>query len=282
MDVRKLMEEAADESYNSDKFEIEPLNTSTGKLSSLRNVGGTNLNPLSSIRPSTPLGKIKPQSILDENPSDTLKVPPKTPPPPINDEDRDTAYQRKSAKYSVHAESKKDVTPSDDSENMDRVKSVAANKKKSGNVWDDISVSDDGSELESKLQNTNNTPEIIKAVYYGNLKDVFNFIKENKNAVLKKDRHGWNSVHWACSKGFDDILEVLLNHLRDIHGADVLKSVLECADSISGWCPLHVSIIINIVILYLSNNEIQRFMFFIYNDLVTYSDSGSWSSFKLR
>ena len=246
MDIRKLMEEAADESYNSDKFEIEPLNTSISKLSSLRNVGGTNLNPLSSKRPSTPLGKIKPLSILEETPNDTMRLPSKlSPPPPINDEDRDNSYQRKNVKYSIQAESKKDVTPSDDSENIDRVKSV--NNKKSGQVWDDISVSDDGSELESKLQSTNNTPEIIKAVYYGNLKDVLSFIKENKNAVLMKDRHGWNSVHWACSKGFDDILEVLLNHLRDIHGAEVLKSVLECADSISGWCPLHVSIIINIV-----------------------------------
>ena len=57
----------------------------------------------------------------------------------------------------------------------------------------------------------------------------------NGNSI---DRHGWTCLHWAASKGHDDIVELLLNH------SGKLSKFVNMKENLSGWTALHVSKII--------------------------------------
>mmetsp|Transcript_17906 Transcript_17906/g.29947 ORF Transcript_17906/g.29947 Transcript_17906/m.29947 type:complete len:276 (-) Transcript_17906:239-1066(-) len=60
-----------------------------------------------------------------------------------------------------------------------------------------------------------------------------------KGASLRtRDRHGWSPVHWACAKGFDDVLEVMLQEYRGN-----LKRCINGRDTLSGFTPLHLACI---------------------------------------
>jgi hypothetical protein len=50
------------------------------------------------------------------------------------------------------------------------------------------------------------------------------------------DRHGWTALHWACAKGYDDLIHLLLNDYPD----NKKKRFLHMKEKTTGMTPLHV------------------------------------------
>jgi ankyrin repeat protein len=75
---------------------------------------------------------------------------------------------------------------------------------------------------------------------------VFNERLEAVKTALRKgakfnarDRHGWTPLHWAASKGYEDIMECLIDHAKSNH-KNVAKYV-NAQDALTGWTPMHVN-----------------------------------------
>jgi ankyrin repeat protein len=54
------------------------------------------------------------------------------------------------------------------------------------------------------------------------------------------DRHGWTGLMWAAANGFDDIIDILLDHVGD---RKKFRSFINAKDHISGlgWTALHIA-----------------------------------------
>jgi ankyrin repeat protein len=62
---------------------------------------------------------------------------------------------------------------------------------------------------------------------------------ERGASIRSVDRHGWTTVHWACCKGYDDVLEVLLKEYRG--GERNIKKCINQKDTLMGFTPLHLA-----------------------------------------
>jgi ankyrin repeat protein len=91
--------------------------------------------------------------------------------------------------------------------------------------------SDDGPEDEGDPEKSR---ELIAACSKGNA-DAVSKLLRNGASYNCRDRHGWTPLHWAASKGYDDIASVLI----DASG-ERKKRYVNSADDITGWTPLHV------------------------------------------
>ena len=57
---------------------------------------------------------------------------------------------------------------------------------------------------------------LISAVIHGNINNVKKYLNDGSVNVNGTDRDGWTALHYACSKGYGDIAELLLDHGADI------------------------------------------------------------------
>jgi len=77
---------------------------------------------------------------------------------------------------------------------------------------------------------------------------IFNDKVESVRISLKKgayyfmrDRHGWTPLHWAASKGYIEIIELLLDHVKNSNKS--VSRYVNAQDKITGWTPMHVACI---------------------------------------
>lgn len=109
---------------------------------------------------------------------------------------------------------------------------------------------DSGSEAESETSDeeeneeddydTNSSAQLIIACYRDRLDQVKQLLK-NGGDPLARDRHGWTPLHWAASKGYEEVAEALIRHR--IANDKSVKKMVNAVDNITGWTPLHVSIL---------------------------------------
>lgn len=59
---------------------------------------------------------------------------------------------------------------------------------------------------------------------------------ERGASVRATDQHGWSPLHWACAKGHDDIVEILLKEYRGN-----VKKCINQKDDLMGFTPLHLA-----------------------------------------
>ena len=101
---------------------------------------------------------------------------------------------------------------------------------------------EDEDEGEDDEENTCDDPQLNQSLLFASRNDK----NENVKNALKKgayyftrDRHGWTALHWAASKGCDEVIEVLLDFAKK-NDKNVNKFI-NAQDSITGWTALHVS-----------------------------------------
>lgn len=79
---------------------------------------------------------------------------------------------------------------------------------------------------------------------------------KNGAYYFARDRHGWTALHWAASKGNEDIMEILIEYV-DKQGKNV-KKYINSQDTICGWTPMHVRKSLAIVIFLFSLSAISH------------------------
>lgn len=79
--------------------------------------------------------------------------------------------------------------------------------------------------------------ELIIAVAQGDEKNV-RWLLSHGASYCCSDMHGWTPLHWAASKGNEDMIALLL----DAAGNERLKKFVNRPDALSGWTPLHVRV----------------------------------------
>jgi hypothetical protein len=79
---------------------------------------------------------------------------------------------------------------------------------------------------------------LLHACHQGRVNDVEKILSLQGVNIMYRDRHGWTFLHWAASKGHNDIIELLINYRRNQRRK--LKKFLNAQDELAGWTPLHV------------------------------------------
>lgn len=64
---------------------------------------------------------------------------------------------------------------------------------------------------------------------------------KNGAYYFARDRHGWTPLHWAASKGNEDIMEILIDYV--VKEGKNTKKYINSQDLICGWTPMHVGFI---------------------------------------
>ena len=78
---------------------------------------------------------------------------------------------------------------------------------------------------------------LLFACYNDKIENVKILLNKNINYFIR-DRHGWTPLHWACSKGYEDIVNILISHVIKLRRN--LKVYINAQDKITGWTALHV------------------------------------------
>eukprot|EP01040_Poterioochromonas_malhamensis_P019936 gene19936-23688_t len=104
-----------------------------------------------------------------------------------------------------------------------------------GNYYDD----DEDEEDDEEDYDADASLELRFAVCRGQSGRVEALLKKKAN-LLQEDRHGWNCVHWAASRGYVDVMEVLLEHHKR-RGKRLRPLLLRRDGKLAGWTPLHIA-----------------------------------------
>ena len=96
---------------------------------------------------------------------------------------------------------------------------------------DDESAADEGDPELNK--------EFIIACWKGESRRVDSLLRDGAS-YSARDRHGWTGLMWAASKGFDDIIENLVDRTENKRKR---SKYVNAKDDITGWTALHVSTI---------------------------------------
>jgi hypothetical protein len=104
-------------------------------------------------------------------------------------------------------------------------------------VSDDESVSSEDSEVEEEEGDPELNVQLFIACFHENVSQVRTLL--SKGAWhFARDRHGWTPLHWAASRGYNEIIEILVDHRSA--SKKIVKSYVNAKDLITGWTPLHV------------------------------------------
>jgi len=131
----------------------------------------------------------------------------------------------------------------DTTENAQKYKTVAKESEaKEDKEVEPTSEGDDPDEGEDDEEDLNEEPELNRSLIYAVYDEKPEAVKtalKNGAYYFTRDRHGWTPLHWAASKGNEDIIDILVEHVRK-QDKNVLWYV-NAKDTICGWTPLHVS-----------------------------------------
>ena len=97
-------------------------------------------------------------------------------------------------------------------------------------------LEDTESECESDFDNCDDyedAMDFLFCCYHRKIEEISRHLEKGAD-IHMTDRHGWNPVHWACAKGYDDVLEVLLKEYRGS-----IKRSINQRDRLAGFTPLH-------------------------------------------
>lgn len=100
----------------------------------------------------------------------------------------------------------------------------------------------DEGEDDEEEGDTNEDPQLNRTLLFACFNEKVELLKSTlrKGAYyFTRDRHGWTALHWAASKGNEDLTEALLSHVKGT-GRNLSRFV-NAQDKISGWTPMHVS-----------------------------------------
>lgn len=114
--------------------------------------------------------------------------------------------------------------------------------KEDDHEMEDIGETDEDQEDEDDDEedyDADATLELRFAVCRGQSGKVEALLKKKAN-LLQEDRHGWNCVHWAASRGYLDVMEVLLEHHKR-RGKRLRPLLLRRDSKLAGWTPLHIA-----------------------------------------
>ncbi|CAD8136425.1 unnamed protein product [Paramecium octaurelia] len=67
-----------------------------------------------------------------------------------------------------------------------------------------------------------NSKEFIHAAKQNKKEDIENYLQINPYLVFDYDFYNMTALHWACKKGYLEIVEILLKYHSDIDGVDIL------------------------------------------------------------
>jgi len=128
----------------------------------------------------------------------------------------------------------------DDNDKMMNITNDDSNKE--NNSDDDDDDGDDDDDQEEDNNGTSNDASLnqtlLFACYNDKIENVKLLLNKNINYFIR-DRHGWTPLHWACSKGYEDIVNTLISHVIKLKRN--LKVYINAQDKITGWTALHVS-----------------------------------------
>lgn len=146
------------------------------------------------------------------------------------------------------------------------VKEAEAKEDKEDKEAEPTSEGDDPDEGEDDEEDLNEEPELNRSLIYAVYDEKPEAVKtalKNGAYYFTRDRHGWTPLHWAASKGNEDIIDILVEHVRK-QDKNVLWYI-NAKDTICGWTPLHVSIssykITLLTTLFVVGNDMPRICF---------------------
>lgn len=102
---------------------------------------------------------------------------------------------------------------------------------------------DEGEDDEEDLGNED--PQLNKSLLFACFNEKMELLKTTLKRgayYFTRDRHGWTALHWAASKGNEELAEAILSHVQGT-GRNLSKFV-NAQDKISGWTAMHVSFLI--------------------------------------
>lgn len=118
---------------------------------------------------------------------------------------------------------------------------------RSNKTLDYDKCSDDSDSASS--DNDNDEPDVgsqlLVFAYKGNSKEFGKLVSAHPESIKFKDKHGWNSLHWCCVRGNDDIITLAINHIKS-NNFNVEK-IINAKEFTSGFTPMHVSCCYSIV-----------------------------------
>ena len=87
-------------------------------------------------------------------------------------------------------------------------------------IDDNDSDDDDNGQEEEEKDNDYDTGNdasrlnqtLLIACYNDKIENAKILLNKNINYFIR-DRHGWTPLHWACSKGYEDIVNILISHV---------------------------------------------------------------------
>ena len=102
---------------------------------------------------------------------------------------------------------------------------------------DDQEEEEDNNDYDTSNDATRLNQTLLFACYNDKIENVKLLLNKNVNYFIR-DRHGWTPLHWACSKGYEDIVNILITHVIKLKRN--LKVYINTQDKITGWTALHV------------------------------------------
>ena len=233
MDVRSLLSEAADETYdNDDDFERldDPISSSSKQTATdILKSSATEVDRNDKVE-AAKVFQEEAESISREENSRKHVRHPSTDSSPERDVQRDDASSiLLKASKEVYANEVRATDKS--SRTMDSNDAPEITESDSEADGDENNDDDYDSEADPELDT-----ELLVAAYQGNIRKVLKLMSSGAR-YFARDRHKWTALMWAAAGGYDDIIESLLSCVKK----PKVKSFLNAKDSITGWTALHVS-----------------------------------------
>jgi hypothetical protein len=128
-------------------------------------------------------------------------------------------------------------------ENADRYKTSPIGKEEKEHTPEPESEDDpdEGEDDEDEENDDALNTTLIFAVHDEKQEGVKKALKKGAY-YFARDRRGWTPLHWAASKDNEDIIDILIEHVKK-EGKNVSRYI-NSQDKIAGWTPLHVRTII--------------------------------------
>jgi hypothetical protein len=118
-----------------------------------------------------------------------------------------------------------------------KMMNITNNDNDSDDDDNDQEEEEEDNDYDTSTDATRLNQTLLFACYNDKIENVKILLNKNINYFIR-DRHGWTPLHWACSKGYEDIVNILISHVIKLKRN--LKVYINAQDKITGWTALHV------------------------------------------